>query len=490
MELPVPVGHILANKYRVDRFIAAGGMGVVAAGMHLELDQPVAIKFLCIENELSGEGVERFRREARAAAKIHSEHVVRVFDVGLLDAQVPYLVMELLEGNDLDDEIEARGALPVYEAVSYVLQAIDALAEAHAVGIVHRDLKPSNLYLARRSDGLRVIKVLDFGISKSLIKSTPSEMGLTKTSSLVGSPLFMSPEQMRSAKDVDARTDVWALGSILYYLVTAREPFDGDTLPQLCVSVMNEPHRPAREVVPSVPEALDQVIARCLEKERALRFDSLAELAEALVPFAPGFRAHAERASRLLGKRPRESFTPDQDPLRPSHVELAGALTQRIVEPHAAVEPSPAPRTSETQASWDQTARNAATKKRVPIIASLVVVAIAVIVFFSTRSTPSIAVPPNTVPEAAQEKAESARQSVAAATPELIAPADPIETQAKTSPAPSAVVEVVPKTPPSAASPKAGSAPRPRAASVARPVAPEKKPAKPEVDVTYFGGRR
>jgi serine/threonine-protein kinase len=485
MELPVPVGHILANKYRVDRFIAAGGMGVVAAGMHLELDQPVAIKFLCIENELSGEGVERFRREARAAAKIHSEHVVRVFDVGLLDAQVPYLVMELLEGNDLDVEIEARGALPVYEAVSYVLQAIDALAEAHAVGIVHRDLKPSNLYLARRSDGLRVIKVLDFGISKSLIKSTPSEMGLTKTSSLVGSPLFMSPEQMRSAKDVDARTDVWALGSILYYLVTAREPFDGDTLPQLCVSVMNEPHRPAREVVPSVPEALDQVIARCLEKDRARRFDSLAELAEALVPFAPGFRAHAERASRLLGKRPRESFTPDQDALRPSHVELAGALTQRIVEPHAAVEPSPAARASETQASWDQTARNAATKKRVPIIASLVVVAIAVVAFFSTRSTPGIAVPPNTVPEA-----ESPRQSVAAATPEISAPAESAEARATASAAPSAEIEVAPRSPSSAASPKAGSAPRPRAASVARPVTPEKKPGKPEVDVTYFGGRR
>ena len=189
MELPIVVGQVVAQKYRVDRFIGQGGMGVVVAGFHLELDQPVAIKFLVSESGLQSEGAERFRREARAAAKIQSEHVARVFDVGLLDERVPYMVMELLDGSDLEHEIERRGALPVAEAVGYLLQAIDAVAEAHAVGIVHRDLKPTNLFLAQRADGSRIVKVLDFGISKSLGSGRQREVALTRTAAFIGSPV-------------------------------------------------------------------------------------------------------------------------------------------------------------------------------------------------------------------------------------------------------------------------------------------------------------
>src|SRR3954465_2923312 len=147
MELPIAVGQVVAQKYRVDRFIGQGGMGVVVAGFHLELDQPVAIKFLISESGLERGGAERFRGGGRAAAKIHSQHVARVFDIGLLDERIPYMVMELLNGSDLEHELERRGALPVAEAVGYALQAIDAVAEAHSVGIVHRDLKPTNLFL-------------------------------------------------------------------------------------------------------------------------------------------------------------------------------------------------------------------------------------------------------------------------------------------------------------------------------------------------------
>ncbi|MFZ5890089.1 MAG: protein kinase domain-containing protein [Myxococcota bacterium] len=509
MDLPVPVGHILANKYRVDRFIAAGGMGVVAAGLHLELDQPVAIKFLSMENGLSGEGAERFRREARAAAKIHSEHVVRVFDVGLLDAQAPYLVMELLEGNDLDDEVASRGALPISEAVGYVLQAIDAIAEAHAVGIVHRDLKPSNLYLAQRADGLRVVKVLDFGISKSLIAGRPSEMGLTKTSSLVGSPLFMSPEQMRSAKDVDARTDTWALGAILYYLLTAVEPFDADTLPQLCVAVMNEPHRPLRELLPGAPESLERVLDKCLAKDRALRFSSLAELAEALVPFAPGFRAHAERAIRLLGRQARDSLTPVPEvSLLPQATpsQIRGAVTEVAeapVDAAAQTERRPAlPATSETQSAWDKTGRNVINRRRVPIIATSLVAVVAVVAFMASRNAQTSGLPtsPTGVREVPAENAAAAVQTLGAATPEperteALAPAPVVpESQPQVVPvAPAvpsvAIAAVSPAVP--AVQAKPASAVRPRAGAAPRPASNEKRTTtSTSMDVTYFGGRR
>jgi len=302
MELPVKIGEIVAKKYRIDRPIGAGGMGVVVAAFHLELEQPVAIKFLNGEAAARADASERFRREARAAARIRSEHVARVLDIELLDERIPYMVMELLEGHDLERELEQTGPLPIPVAVDYVLQAIDAVAEAHAHGIVHRDLKPTNLFLARRPDGSRIVKVLDFGISKLIGAEFGAGAALTRSASIFGSPLYMSPEQMRSARDVDARSDIWSLGAILYELIAGRPPFIGDSMPAVCVAILNETPRPLQQFVPSAPPAIDEILSRCLARDPAARFDSVADLAAALAPLSPGGYVHSERARRTLGQ--------------------------------------------------------------------------------------------------------------------------------------------------------------------------------------------
>src|SRR6185369_3398831 len=363
MDLPIAVGQVVAQKYRVDRFIGQGGMGVVVAGFHLELDQPVAIKFLVSESGLEGEGAERFRREARAAAKIHSEHVARVFDIGLLDERVPYMVMELLHGHELEHEMERRGPLPIGEAVGYVLQAIDAVAEAHAAGIVHRDLKPTNLFLAQRADGSRIVKVLDFGISKSLGLGRPREVALTRTAAFVGSPLYMSPEQMRSARDVDARADVWALGAILYAMVTGQLPHPGNSLPEECVAVMNNAPRPLRDFVPDAPDGLQAILTRCLAKEPTHRYSTVAELAEQLLPFAPEWHLVVERVTRLLGGAQAGSYPPSF--ARSSNTPVVSSVPpQRVSAPQMNDQTSP----SATESSWSKTGRKGGKRRRAPLI--------------------------------------------------------------------------------------------------------------------------
>ncbi|HVJ20233.1 MAG TPA: serine/threonine-protein kinase, partial [Polyangiaceae bacterium] len=214
---PVREGDLLAGKYRVERVIGVGGMGVVVAARHLHLDVRVALKFLLPSLKQDGEIVARFLREGQAAARIKSEHVGRIMDVGSFDDGSPYLVMEYLEGRDLAAELASRGRLSVAEAVAHVLQALEALAEAHQSGIVHRDLKPSNLFLTRRADGSALIKVLDFGISKAAF-GEGGEAVLTRSQGIMGSPQYMSPEQIRSAKRVDQRSDIWSTGVILHEL--------------------------------------------------------------------------------------------------------------------------------------------------------------------------------------------------------------------------------------------------------------------------------
>jgi serine/threonine-protein kinase len=280
-------GEILAGKYRVDRVLGAGGMGVVVAAHHIELDERVAIKFLLPEVATHGEAVARFAREARAAVKIKSEHVARVTDVGRLESGAPYMVMEYLEGSDLAGWLAKRGRLPVEQAVEFVLQACEAIAEAHALGIVHRDLKPGNLFVIRRPDGALSVKVLDFGISKAAFGADGSG-AMTRTSALMGSPLYMSPEQMQSSRDVDPRSDIWSLGIILYELISGKQPFVAETMPELVLRVVHgAPAAPLRTLQPGVLPALERVVERCLEKDRRARFASVAELAVALAPFAP-----------------------------------------------------------------------------------------------------------------------------------------------------------------------------------------------------------
>jgi serine/threonine-protein kinase len=296
---PLGPGEVLAGKYRIDRILGKGGMGVVVAATHIELEDKVAVKFLLPAALKNQEAVARFVREARAAVRIKNEHVARIIDVGKLETGAPYMVMEYLEGMDLG-KLRSQGAVSIEDACEYVIQACDAMTDAHAIGIIHRDLKPANLFLTRTTDGSPVVKVLDFGISK-VVDPNAMDASLTRTSMTMGSPRYMSPEQLRSAKEVDPRTDVWALGVILYELLTGSTPFRGNTYPELCASILGEPPTPSlRERRPEVPAELEAVMLRCLEKSPTARFDTVADLARALLPFAPASaRTRVERMERI-----------------------------------------------------------------------------------------------------------------------------------------------------------------------------------------------
>ncbi|WP_437666021.1 protein kinase domain-containing protein [Sorangium sp. So ce1182] len=307
MSAPVAEGQILSGKYRVERILGQGGMGVVVAALHEQLHQRVAIKLL--HPGANAEMVERFVREARAAVRLKSEHVARVLDVGTLETGAPFMVMEYLEGSDLQQTLRERGPLELEEAVGYVLEACEAIAEAHAAGIIHRDLKPANLFLARGADGSGMVKVLDFGISKALAESSSAggepELGLTKTAMVLGSPLYMAPEQMRSARTVDTRADIWSLGAILYQLLTARVPFDATSLSELILMINTEVPPSPSTFRSDLPPGLEAAILRCLEKDVAKRFRSVAELAVAIVDFGPPLAlASLERIERTLGLVP------------------------------------------------------------------------------------------------------------------------------------------------------------------------------------------
>jgi serine/threonine protein kinase len=282
-EAGVREGEILAGKYRVERVLGIGGMGVVVAAQHVQLDEKVAIKFLLPTMLRNQEVVGRFAREARAAVKIKSEHVARVFDVGTLEDGAPYMVMEFLEGVDLAAWLQRQGPLPIEQAVDFVLQACVAVANAHGLGVVHRDLKPANLFCTRGSDGQFVVKVLDFGISKVTSLSGAGTGGsMTQTSAVMGSPYYMSPEQMQSAKDVDARTDIWALGVVLYELLTGGTPFAGESFAEIAIKVATAGFPSVRVFRPETPARLEAVLLKCLEKNKELRYANVAELALAL----------------------------------------------------------------------------------------------------------------------------------------------------------------------------------------------------------------
>ena len=285
------VGDVLAQKYRVESIVGRGGMGVVLSARHVQLGQVVAIKLLTLppDEDRRDEAIGRFLHEAQAAAKLQNDHVVRIYDVGQLDNGLPFMVMELLVGADLGTVLDERGALPEPEAVDYLLQACAGVAEAHRMGIVHRDLKPSNLFVTKRSDGLPLLKVLDFGISKQLTDPASGEAvpTFTNTRTLMGSPHYMSPEQVRDARRVDARADIWALGVILQELITDAPVFHGESFPGVCAAIVADPPMPVRTMRPDVSTALEAIIGRCLEKDAKLRFQSVAELQAALMPLAP-----------------------------------------------------------------------------------------------------------------------------------------------------------------------------------------------------------
>jgi serine/threonine protein kinase len=301
--MPFVPGQLINGKYEIVELIGVGGLGFVVAAIHVELGDKVALKFLRPEALSNAEAVGRFAREGRASAKLRSEHVTRVFDVGTLPDGAPFIVMEYLEGIDLGALLQERGALPVALAIEYVLQTCEALAAAHACGVVHRDIKPENLFLNRRAQGLHVVKVLDFGISK--VSLAPSAAGgrhpLVETTMAMGSPIYMSPEQLRAAKDIDPRTDIWSLGCVLYELLTNRLAFDATTITEVTALILERETPSLRSARPEVPAELELVIQRCLAKLPAQRFHDVAELALALAPFAPPrARVAVERCSSIL----------------------------------------------------------------------------------------------------------------------------------------------------------------------------------------------
>jgi serine/threonine-protein kinase len=399
-------GEVLAGKYRVEQVIGLGGMGAVVAARHASLGSRVAIKVLLPEAAKVPEAVARFLREARAAATIESEHVCKVLDVGELDDGRPFMVMEFLSGQDLGAVLEQHGRRGQDEAITYVLQVCEAIAQAHVHGIVHRDLKPSNLFLIRKADGSPCVKVLDFGISKM---SRETDAAVTATSFAFGTPLYMSPEQIRSLKTVDSRTDIWAVGVILHQLLTANLPFEGPTLTALCAAIASDPPSPLRHHLPSAPAALEAVLDRCLEKSANKRFQTVGDLAEALRPFAPP-------ASAWL-------------------VDRVRAITAGLVPPPPLPEPSGRvndPRAADTRSAFGRTGTTSTTPRRVLFAIGGVSIAatIAGLIFLawprSAPTAPAAAAPPSAseAPRAAPPpSAASTTIPTASATPPPASPA-------------------------------------------------------------------
>jgi len=497
-------GQVLAGKYRVERVLGQGGMGIVLAAKHIHLEERVAVKLMLAEATFNVEAVARFLREARAAARLESAHVARVTDVGTLEDGRPYMVMEYLDGSDLSQVLAASGPLAIGDAVDYVLQAAEAIAEAHSIGIVHRDLKPSNLFLTRRRDRTPHVKVLDFGISKVSGSSlSGSDNAMTRTSAMMGSPLYMSPEQMTSVRDVDGRSDIWALGIILYELISGGPPFNGETLPQVCGLVLQSEAAPLSSRRAGVPPALEAVVNRCLAKSADHRFQNVAEFAVALRDLAGRYgRASVERILMLAGGE--ESAAPSA----PVHA-LVAPLSSTAGGPPAAATSA----IQGTNASWGETRPPEAKPRRAAgllVASALLVPLVAASAWWVLRSHAGPSPSPEssvTVVTGAQAAPSAPVQLPPVPTPALEPPTTLAPTPA---PAPSEVVAVAPPVnqpathsatrknvvqPAAKPTPKPTPAPAPAPAPVAAPPtpapapAPAPKPAAPEVKKPSMGGR-
>jgi serine/threonine-protein kinase len=336
VELPVELGQTLAGKYRLERVLGVGGMGAVVEATHVLLEQPVAIKFLlrtALKDEAS---VTRFEREAKASVRLRSQHVVRVMDVGKTDDGIPYMVMEMLVGKDLAAVISERGPLPVPEAVDYFTQICDAVYEAHQAGIVHRDLKPENVFVTRKPNGEPLLKVLDFGISKM---AGEAQLSLTNTTQVMGSPYYMSPEQLRSARNVDHRADIWSLGAIFYEMLTANVPFEAESMIELVTKVVEEFPPPIQSLRNDVPPEVLATVDGCLKKRKEERFESVRDVLRALKPGAPSL-VDINVATDVTG----------------SH--------RTIVSPQGVVRPGEKSMTTHTLSAWDGPGSPAAAARR------------------------------------------------------------------------------------------------------------------------------
>jgi serine/threonine-protein kinase len=299
-------GLVVGRKLRLDREIARGGMGSVWAAFNTQLEAPVAVKFMSPTAVGSPELVSRFQREAKAAAQIRSPHVVQIYEHGV-HIGLPYIVMELLEGEDLGKRLSRAGKLTLPQAAEIVTQVCKALRRAHEMGIIHRDLKPANVFLARHDDDEEIVKVLDFGIAKSLVPSGDGEQS-TQTGTLVGTPHYMSPEQAQRSREIDARSDLWSLGIIAYRALTGKVPFKGDDMINVLVKVCTEPIPAPTSLAPELPPAVDAFFEHALCRDPDGRFQSAREMSDAFltlvgrrvmyseISFAPPMPTPAPRA--------------------------------------------------------------------------------------------------------------------------------------------------------------------------------------------------
>jgi serine/threonine-protein kinase len=327
-------GETIAGKYVIEAPCGRGGLAVVLSAMHLELDRRVAIKVLLPEWAGDSEVVRRFVREGRTATRIKSEHVVRVFDVGTLESGAPYLVLEYLDGHNLEDIVTNWGPVAVPTAIDWVLQAAEAIAEAHAHGIVHRDLKPANLFLTRRADGSACIKVIDFGLSKLNDPRLRGVPKITLPTDVMGSPHYMAPEQLKATCDADERADLWALGAVLHELITGQAPFGGETVAEICATVLTQATPRISSIRANVPPGLERAVLRCLEKDPAARFATVAEMAYAIAPFGTAVAGSSyERIARMAGPPapaalPSPPTAPSDEVTLPSLPSLPPALLE------------------------------------------------------------------------------------------------------------------------------------------------------------------
>lgn len=327
MDAPVKAGDIIDGRYRLERIIGTGGMAVVVAAIDVEISERVALKFLFRKAARHKEILQRFEREKAVIARLQGEHVAKILDSGVVK-NTPYMVMEYLQGSDLSDVLRVQKTLPLEHATEYVLQACEAVAEAHGLEIVHRDLKPGNLFLTHRADGSPCIKVFDFGIAKILAGGDEGEGSLTRTEVVMGSPFYMSPEQMISAKEVGPATDIWAMGVILYQLLSGKLPFAAKTVEKVCARVLNDSPTPLREVMPGCPDGLDEVLLGCFQRMPEERYADIGAFASALAPFAP------EHARALVPRIEHRLRHPGQEP----PVSAAAAEVAKARDPEAAPE--------------------------------------------------------------------------------------------------------------------------------------------------------